>query len=620
MTSPPTSQKHVDALKQFYEKVGVDLPKAKQANKAAESPQRHYVDTLVSAEKFRKAEQSYKNVLKTFGKSLDLKVGDEQWPTRYIDVNRGVAQKDEFASITQQRNDLRLQITIHKSALIKKLKLAESRSRFFYLFEKDLVNFLSAPVLRLDDILFREPCPQTPNPNQPPNSDKPVVIVLSETKVHFEGEMLTIVDELTLANDAGLRAALQGQPSGKITQTGTSAILKGDQKNAPTLGHYFRSVLKLFSNKAATPPQPRSPLTALSGTLQEEIQKYRTAAIETPSLIGGQFEHLTPLHFLGQWRIKHDELEKILAIHFLNICILYTANRSVFDHSKQALTSVYESADRTTTLNLKEAPTATEIPISALEELSKWLYGGKGTDRRHIFQNIVARSLADDNPKTNYDGFAARAPQLLKEAMWQHQVFIDGKITEHFDELQKVIGYVADINKKISEAIDSVTKSLTDALLATIGVLVLTVLAALVKKDTSIEIFSLSMEIYAVYLLVYVVFRMGSIGHSYILLSKEASGQVREYQSALQIEQITDLSSSLRKRQWQFHIWFWLTVVLYLLLGGVVWWAGERGPQLLIERGIITAPAEENPKPHPLVADNSRVIAQCKGPRKIMIE
>jgi hypothetical protein len=609
MSNPPTSQKHVDALKQFYKNVGVDLAKAKQANKTAETPQRHYVDTLVSADKWRKAQQSYENVRKTFGESLDLKVGDEQWPTRYIEVNRGVVQKDDSASIPQNGGELRFGITIHKSALIKKLKLAESRSRFFYLFEKDLVNFLSAPVLKLDDLLFREPCPQTDNLNQTSKSDKPVLIVLSETEVHFAGEMLTIVDELTLAKDDGLRAALEGQQPGKTTQTGTSPTVKGDQEKAQSLRDYVRSVLKLFSNKPATPQQARSPLATLSGTLQEEIQKYRTAAIETPSLIGGQFEHLTPLHFLGQWRIKHDALEKILGIHFLNICILCTANRSVFDHSKQALTSVYESADRTTTLNLKEAPTANEIPISALEELSKWLYGGKGTDRRHIFQNIVARSLADDNPKINYDGFIARAPQLLKEAMWQHQVFIDGKITEHFDELQKVIGYVADINKKISEAIDSVTKSLTDALLATIGVLVLTVLAALVKKETSIEIFSLSMEIYAVYLFVYVVFRMGSIGHSYILLSKEASGQVGEYQSALQIEQITDLSSSLRKRQWQFHIWFWLTVVLYVGLGGLVWWTGERGPRLLIERGIITAPAAKTPEATSSGGNNSGVVA-----------
>jgi hypothetical protein len=68
----------------------------------------------------------------------------------------------------------------------------------------------------------------------------------------------------------------------------------------------------------------------------------------------------------------------------------------------------------------------------------------------------------------------------------------------------------------------------------------------------------------------YMLFRMGSIGDSYRLLSREASGQVGEYQSALQIDQITNFSSLLKKRRHQFHFWFWLTVVLYLALGGLI--------------------------------------------------
>jgi len=540
MSATPPRPTHVEALNQFYDAAGLDLVEAKKRDEAKETPQSHTLQTPVSPAKLAAAKESYERLRNTFGESLDLKVGvkdsDEEWTIQYIVINRGEVESEDFEAIGKSGGELDLEINIDKGAVIRGLKVDQARyTCFLYLFEENLVAFLSAPLLDLDDSLFPD--------------NKPVLIVLSQADIHFAGEMLTIVGESTLAADPGLQATLQVQLT----------------------------------------PEPVNP------TLQEEIQKYLTAASENPSLIGGQFVHLTPLHFPGQWKKENGSaLKGIMARHFVNICILYTANRSTFDGEKNALISVYNGVDRTTSLSLQDPPMS-EVSTNALESLARWIYEVKGTDRRTVFQNIIAREVYDDDPKTSYNYFITHAPRLLKDAVWQYRVFIDGKITKHFDELQKVIGYVTEINKKISEAIDSVTKSLTDTLLATVGVLVLTVLAALVKKETSIEIFKLSMEIYAAYLVFYAAYRMWSIGDSYRLLSKEASAQVHEYQSALLIEEITDLSSSLRKRRRQFHIWFWLTVILYLALAGSIWWAGKKGPQLLIDRGIIAAPDAKKP-------------------------
>jgi len=592
MTDAPPSEKHVDALLQFYQEAQVDSAKAKRGEETAETPQLYSLQALVPAAKLKEGEKSYERLLNTFGESLDLKVGvkdnDENWTILYVDAHRGTVERADFAHLPEHPADLNLEISIDKCALIQKLKLDQTRYNcFFYLFEENLVTFLSAPLLNLDGLLFSETCPQAGEQNKTSENDKPVLILLSETDVHFAGEMLTIVSEPRLAADSELMATLQGQQPAKTGPAGASVT--ADQEN-PTLGDYVRSALNFLSGKqAATPPQAPSPSAPLSGTLQEQIQKYRATARETPSLIGGQFEHLTPLHFLGQWRIKHSALEKILAIHFVNICILYTASRSTIDADRNPVESVYNSADRTAILNLKEAPESA-ISTATLESLARWLYSGKGTDQRTVFQNIIARELYGDDATATYNNFIARIPRLWKDTVWQYQVFVDGRITKHFEEWQKMRGYVAEVNKKISEAIDSITKGLTDTLLATIGVLVLTVLAALVKKDTSIEIFKISMGVYSIYLLFYAVYRMGSTGHSYRLLSNEAGVQLSEYRAALGLEEITDISLPLKRRRRQFHIWFWLTVVLYLVLGGSIWWAGKKGPQLLIDRGIITAP------------------------------
>jgi hypothetical protein len=605
MTVQSPSQKSVDALLEFYKDCGIDLAKIKAEAEAraadepgdttAETPQYHSLSARVSAANLKNAKTSCLKLQKTFGESLRLTVGIEEWPARYIEIKGEELKREDFEGIEKYSGELNLEISIDKSALIRKLKLDETRyTCFFYLFEENLVSFLSAPVLELDELLFPETSPQAGGSNQTSASDKPVLIVLSQADVHFAGEMLTIVGEA----DPGLLVVLQGQPPGETQQLGASATAKVEKEKPKGFG--VHSVLtfveeKVFRKKAATSQQAGPPPAPGSGTLREEIQKYLTATTDTPSFINGQFKHLTPLHFLGKWIIKHSILERVLAIHFVNICILYTANRSTFDGDKNALISVYNGLDRTTSLSLKDPPTS-EVSTNALESLAQWIYEVKGTDRRTVFQNIIAREVYADDPKVSYNDFITRAPRLLKDAKWQYQVFIDGKIDKHFDELQKVIGYVTEINKKISEAIDSVTKSLTDALLATVGVLVLTVLAALVKKDTSIEIFMLSMAVYSAYLVFYALYRMGSIWGSYRLLSKEASAQLRRYQSTLRIEEITDLSSSLRKRRWQFHKWFWLTVILYLALAGLILWAGKRGPQLLIDRGIITAPDAKKPE------------------------
>lgn len=490
-------------------------------------------------------------------------------------------------------NNLELELSINKSLIIAKLGLNTNRFNcLFYLFERKLTVVFGEPLLRVDKLVFDGSLQKSANEEV----DKPTVIVVSDTDLHFAGEMLTIVGEKTLRNDAGLIALLQGNSSSEI---GGAALAKSKVagQSQPSKPSGCLSLLRFPRRRDTNPdsavePAGKEESIVLDAALQEQIRKYRTAAEESPSLVGQQFKHLTPLHFAGRWKKKGSrELENALAAHLVNICILYTANRSTFDATQKPVEAVYNSSDRTATLSLKAAPAA-EVPSEPLESLAKWLYSGKGAaDQRTVFQHIIARELYGEDATASYNNFIARLPRLWKDTVWQYKVFVDGKITKHFEELQRVIGYVADVNKKISEAIDSITKGLTDALLATVGVLVLTVLAALVKKDTSIEIFKISMAIYSVYLVFYTIYRMLSIGHSYNLLSNEARTQLDEYEVALGAEAVTDISLPLKRRRNQFHIWFWVTIALYVLLAASIWWAGKYGPQLLIDRGIITAPA-----------------------------
>jgi hypothetical protein len=546
MSAAKPNEKHAEALMAFCTKVEIAAAEAKQEAKQPEDLFSYRLNkTNLSARKLKAATAADYMLLKdVFDRALTLEVSLGSNP--YIEIEQGKIKGDLAAGIGRihkraDTTELALNITIDKALVIEQLGLNETLYNcLFYLFEQNLSTQLGASLIALDKQLFEKPGAAAAGS---PPGDKPTVIVVSDADIYFAGDMLTIVGEGRL--DEAVKA-----------------------------------------------------LKPLSTTMQEGIKEYRES-MKSPTLVGHEFQCLTPLHLSGQWKKKgSSSLEKILAQHFANICILYTANRSTFDNDAPS-DSVYNNSERTTTLSLKEEPTSV-IQTEELINLANWLQSGKETDRRTVFQNIVARELYSDDPKINYNSFISLLKDLLKDAKLHYQMFLEGKITKHFEEVQKVVGYVDDVNKKISDAIDSATKGLTDTLLATVGVLVLTVLAALVKKDTSIAIFRISMQFYSGYIIFYAAYRMASIFHSYFLLSRDAEKKMADYRVILGTDKIASLRSPLTNRRIQFHVWFWATLALYLALAGGILWAGTKGPQFLTDRGILSpVPTQTSASPSP---------------------
>jgi hypothetical protein len=237
---------------------------------------------------------------------------------------------------------------------------------------------------------------------------------------------------------------------------------------------------------------------------------------------------------------------------------------------------------------------------SLLPRLALWPYGGRETDRLSIFQNVVARELESDDPKEDYRRFAHQLRHLLYEARWHHRVFLDGQIDKHFEQVQKAVGYVTEVAKEVSQALDSVTKTLTDALLATIGVIVLTLLASLVKNETQGIIFKIGMRAYAIYLLLFQGFyRMGSIGHSYFLLRRETDERLATYARRLGKERTDAVAFPLTRRKDQFLFWFWLTIIVYLAIIVLIWGLGDSLPPYLTQLGVLSPTATPAPMSPP---------------------
>jgi hypothetical protein len=338
----------------------------------------------------------------------------------------------------------------------------------------------------------------------------------------------------------------------------------------------------------------------LTKDLEQQLARFYADDLSKPSWIGFKISNLTPLHFLGSLTGAGTEADaKVILGHLLNLCILYTANRSSYNEQTKSFHAIYANSERTVELDLGSQLSPSVASKETLPKLVEWISTGKDTDRLTIFRNIVARVLDGDNPAENYNLLAGILVRIFGEAQWHYLIFTDGKINKHFEEVKKLNDYIAEVAKKVSESIDSITKGVTDALLATVGVLVVTVLAALVKNEATGSIFMISMSIYAVYLLFYAGYRMSSIGHNYWLLKLDASEQIETYNITLRKEKVDELKKPFTRRRAQFVKWFWITVVIYILLALGVWMAGNYAPQYLINKGLIKPAAPPSPSPNP---------------------
>lgn len=261
--------------------------------------------------------------------------------------------------------------------------------------------------------------------------------------------------------------------------------------------------------------------------------------------------------------------------------MVYTANRTSYteDHGRYSFYSTYASTDQAAPLSLEFEDVVAPDARMRLLRFARWPYEGKPTDRLIILQNVIAHSLREDDPVKNSGRLVAKLGYLLDDADRNYRIYTDGKIDKHFEAVKSLLGYITDVTKEVSNVVDSVTKGLIESLITTIGFIVATVIAALVEGKAQGPVFEIGMKAYAGYVFLFqLVYRMGSIYYSYSLLQDECDKRVAEYSDRLFLAQTSTLSNieaPLRARRKQFDIWFWGTVIIYLVVSIALLWLSD---------------------------------------------
>lgn len=325
---------------------------------------------------------------------------------------------------------------------------------------------------------------------------------------------------------------------------------------------------------------------SIDPSLRSRVDRYHQVALDELNWVGFQFAHLTPLHFLCTERNEAaDRLSSIIRRHLLRTTVLYTATRSVRKGGR--FVADYASPEQTVSLALTD-DSVPEDKSASLVRFALWPYTSAKTDRLTILQSVVARELQTPSSEQNYQVFIQCIGHILHQARWNHRVYITGEIDRHFEQVQKAADYVSAVAGDISAAIDNITKGLTEALLATIGVIITSFIAALVEEDLSVFLFELGMRIYAVYVVVQLLYRMSGILYSHQVLNKNAREQLQAYEDVLGQDKVADILSPVKRRNLQFYIWFVVTVVLYVGLAIATWKIGGGFTPSLVEEGMLS--------------------------------
>lgn len=304
--------------------------------------------------------------------------------------------------------------------------------------------------------------------------------------------------------------------------------------------------------------------------LRDSIDRFHEIRQSYLSWAGFDLDHITPVHLLRtddgkDSTLRNAEVEKVFARHLLHVLILYTANRS--SHEDKTYLVHFDAAERTSSLRLDPDKTPA-LERDVLQVYARWPFDGRHTDRLLIVQSVVSRHLLGiERPDENFSIFCSRLGQILGDAKWNYRAFADGKVNRHFELCDEASSYAVKISSDVSQAIDTITKGLVDTILGTVGLVVLTLIAALVENKSHGELFRYGTLAYAGYLFMFhLCYRMRAIYEGYKLTTEEAADRLAAFESILGSEKFAEIGRILGRRKDQFKHWFIIILLIYVVV------------------------------------------------------
>ncbi len=299
--------------------------------------------------------------------------------------------------------------------------------------------------------------------------------------------------------------------------------------------------------------------------------------------------HLTPLHLKVSGQAAADDpIANALRVHWANAIILYTADRTVEVEDGSGWSSAYIGATRKVEVpladpgRLLDEPAAAGVP--ALGEMLEWAYDPQwASDRLDLTQVGVIEALHSAPAGDRYSLLLRNAATVFQGLKWHWMAWIEKKVDAYVEQVGALEDYVHKTVQAFDDQVSQIIKQLSDTMLAAVGAVLASFIAALFKDEFNPAVFQLGLLVYAIYVLLFPL-GYGLLHHGirYRALSSNYAEQRQRFEQRLGREKVQEIvEQPLASVQGRFLFWFAATLVAYVAVIGLALLAAERVPPLV---------------------------------------
>lgn len=477
--------------------------------KREELQQITYTDYYFSQEKAKELTLDLINSLRmAYGDALTCCFRLDDLPVLDIDSNTNEQSLTEFIISIEDSPTIIFTFTLNKMKLVENwLGDIAGYHIFLYLFPNALENFLASNLNQLECLLWGSEL----------NRINKVILLVPDREIWLDGSYL--------------------------------AVLGGEQ-----IGHLTELISK--------PSQGA-----------DELQDMYNICLKNLNWQVPWLKHLTPLHLKVQKQIPCDDLiTKELLIHQVNCIILYTADRTVGDENKP-LVSTYVSANQSVELTLMDPVDVIEENIlsgvSSLMEMLEWTYNSTwSTDRIPLVQIGISQALRASSPLDYYKLLLYNAPNIFDGLKWHWKAFVEGKVDNYVSQTKELDDYIANTVQAFANQITDLIKNLSDTMLAAVGVLIGSFIAALFKDEFNSNIFAIGIIVYALYVFIFpLLYNMKHQWEQYQILCDNFDKRKRRFEDRLYPKKVSEIvGEQIIDSQNRFEWWFKATLIAYMVI------------------------------------------------------
>ncbi len=213
----------------------------------------------------------------------------------------------------------------------------------------------------------------------------------------------------------------------------------------------------------------------------------------------GWLDRLTPFHVEIAGPADSGGIATALRSQLARLTHLYTADSTAVDAAGNWIFTYQSSREQ---VQVSAPAHADEAEVSAdTVQLAHWAYdSGLSADRFAVLQSTMITELRALPEQVRFAEMDRRAASIVSQLNWHLQALVDNRLDEYSKQVRDLEDYIDKTVNAFTDQVATLLKSVSDTVLAAVGVFFASLVAATFKDSFNGAVFALSMLAFAGYI------------------------------------------------------------------------------------------------------------------------